>query len=59
MGAPRNLAGALLRAVLRLAPAGSRDWALAMLRELDFIGAGKHEGDFAPRGERLAKLVEG
>lgn len=42
MGAPRKLAGALLRAVLRLAPAGSRDWALAMLRELDFI-----EGDWA------------
>jgi hypothetical protein len=37
MGAPRKLAAALLRAALRLVPAESRDWALAMLRELDFI----------------------
>lgn len=37
MGAPRKLAAALLRGVLRLAPLESRDWALAMLRELDFI----------------------
>jgi hypothetical protein len=37
MGAPRKLAAALLRGVLRLAPVESRDWALAMLRELDFI----------------------
>jgi len=42
MGAPRKVAASLLRAVLRLAPAGSRDWALAMLRELDFI-----EGEWA------------
>jgi hypothetical protein len=40
MGAPRTLAARLLRAVVRLAPAESRDWAAAMLRELDFI-----EGD--------------
>jgi hypothetical protein len=42
MGAPRNLAAWLLRAVLHLAPEESRAWALAMLRELDFI-----EGDWA------------
>jgi hypothetical protein len=42
MGAPRQFVGALLRAVLRLAPIESRDWALAMLRELDFI-----EGEWA------------
>jgi hypothetical protein len=42
MGTLRNLAAKLLRAVLRLAPEESRDWALAMLRELDFI-----EGDWA------------
>jgi hypothetical protein len=42
MGTPRNLAARLLRAVLRLAPEESRDWALATLRELDFI-----EGDWA------------
>ncbi len=42
MGAPRKCAGALLRAMLRLVPAESRDWALAMLRELDFI-----EGEWA------------
>jgi hypothetical protein len=42
MGTPRNLAGKLLRAVLRLAPEDSREWALAMLRELDFI-----EGEWA------------
>jgi hypothetical protein len=42
MGAPRKLAGALLRGVLRLTPVESRDWALAMLRELDFI-----EGEWA------------
>jgi hypothetical protein len=42
MGAPRKLAAALLRRVLRLAPVESRDWALAMLRELDFI-----EGEWA------------
>jgi hypothetical protein len=42
MGAPRKLAAALLRGVLRLAPVDSRDWALAMLRELDFI-----EGEWA------------
>jgi hypothetical protein len=42
MGAPRKLAAALLRGVLRLAPIESRDWSLAMLRELDFI-----EGEWA------------
>jgi hypothetical protein len=42
MGMPRRLAARLLRAVLRLAPEESRDWALATLRELDFI-----EGDWA------------
>ena len=42
MGAPRKLAAALLRGVLRLAPVESREWALAMLRELDFI-----EGEWA------------
>jgi hypothetical protein len=42
MGAPRRLAVKLLNAVLRHAPPRSRDWANAMLRELDFI-----EGDWA------------
>jgi hypothetical protein len=42
MGAPRTLAARLLRAVVRLVPEESRDWALAMLHELDFI-----EGDWA------------
>jgi hypothetical protein len=42
MGAPRGLAAWLLKAVVRLAPSDSRDWAFAMLRELDFI-----EGDWA------------
>ena len=42
MGAPRTLAARLLRTVARLAPDESRDWATAMLRELDFIG-----GDWA------------
>jgi DNA segregation ATPase FtsK/SpoIIIE-like protein len=42
MGAPRTLAAKLLRAVVRLAPAESRDWAAAMLRELDFV-----DGDWA------------
>jgi hypothetical protein len=37
MGAPRRLASALLKALLRMAPSESRDWAIAMLRELDFI----------------------
>lgn len=37
MGAQRRLAAWLLRAVLRLAPPASREWASAMLRELDFI----------------------
>jgi hypothetical protein len=37
MGAPRRLAAALLRAVLRMAPPASREWASAVLRELDFI----------------------
>lgn len=42
MGATRRLAEKLLSAVLRHAPDDSRDWASAMLRELDFI-----EGDWA------------
>jgi hypothetical protein len=42
MGVGRNLATKLLRAVLRHAPADSREWAEAMLRELDYI-----EGDWA------------
>ena len=42
MGTPRRVAARLLEALLRLAPAGSRDWALAMLGELDFI-----EGEWA------------
>ena len=37
MGAPRNLAKKLLDAVVRFAPVASRDWAQAMLRELDFV----------------------
>jgi len=37
MGAPRRLAYALLRLVLRLAPEPSREWASAMLHELGFI----------------------
>ena len=41
MGTPRNLAARLLTAVLRYAPPESREWASAMLRELDFI-----EGDW-------------
>jgi hypothetical protein len=42
VGAPRRWAAGLLRAAIRLAPEQSRAWALAMLRELDFI-----EGDWA------------
>jgi hypothetical protein len=42
MGTPRKLAARLLGVVLRLAPPESRDWALAMLRELDFV-----EGEWA------------
>lgn len=41
MGTPRNLAARLLAAVLRFAPPESREWASAMLAELDFI-----EGDW-------------
>lgn len=37
MGKPRRLAAALLRAALRLAPPHAREWASAMLHELDFI----------------------
>jgi hypothetical protein len=37
MGAPRRMAAALLKAALRLAPSTMRDWASAMLRELDFV----------------------
>jgi hypothetical protein len=42
MGAPRRLAAGLLKAATRVTPAGSREWAAAMLRELDFV-----EGDWA------------
>ncbi|MGA2217553.1 MAG: hypothetical protein ABSG51_05680 [Terracidiphilus sp.] len=41
MGAPRRVAERLLRTVIRLAPDDSREWASAMLRELDFV-----EGDW-------------
>lgn len=37
MGTPRNLAATLLGAAARYAPPESREWAYAMLRELDFI----------------------
>ncbi|MGA9672000.1 MAG: hypothetical protein WBQ94_22505 [Terracidiphilus sp.] len=37
MGAPRRLAAKLLRTAARLTPGESREWAAAMLRELDFI----------------------
>jgi len=37
MGTARNLAAKLLRAALLLAPEASRDWAEAMLHELDSI----------------------
>ena len=37
MGAARNFAAKLLRAMLRYAPPKRRDWVEAMLRELDFI----------------------
>ena len=42
MGAPRKLAAGLLKAVLRLVPEESRQWATAMLHELDFV-----DGDWA------------
>jgi hypothetical protein len=42
MGAPRRLGRALLGGALRMAPRESRDWAGAMLGELDFI-----EGEWA------------
>jgi hypothetical protein len=41
MGAPRTLALKLLRAALQCAPAASREWAEAMLVELEYI-----EGDW-------------
>ncbi len=37
MSAARKLASGLLRAIARRSPSGSREWAEAMLRELDFI----------------------
>jgi hypothetical protein len=37
MGAPRNLARRLLRATLQFAPPNCREWAEAMLSELEFI----------------------
>jgi hypothetical protein len=42
MGAPRRVGAAVLKAVLRMAPRSSREWAGAMLRELDFV-----RGDWA------------
>ena len=42
MGAPREFARRLLEAIAKRAPAASRDWAQAMLHELDFI-----RGDWA------------
>lgn len=42
MGTPRTLAAKLLRAVVRLVPEESREWAVGMLHELDFV-----EGDWA------------
>ena len=42
MGTRRRLAARLLEALVHLAPAGRRDWALAMLGELNFI-----EGEWA------------
>jgi hypothetical protein len=42
MGAARNFAAKLLRAMLRYAPVERRAWVEAMLRELDFI-----EGEWA------------
>ena len=42
MGAPRRLAAGILKAAIRVAPEASREWAAAMLRELDFV-----EGDWA------------
>jgi hypothetical protein len=42
MGAPRRLAQRLLEALVKLAPLASREWAQAMLGELDFI-----RGDWA------------
>lgn len=42
MGAPRKAAARLLGVAVRMVPEESRDWAIAMLRELDFI-----EGDWA------------
>jgi len=41
MSFPRRVATELLRAMLRLSPEESREWASAMLRELEFI-----EGDW-------------
>lgn len=41
-GTPRKWARALLRWALRIAPANSREWAEAMLAELDYV-----EGDWA------------
>lgn len=42
MGGPRKLAQRLLEAIANCVPAASRDWAQAMLHELDFI-----RGDWA------------
>lgn len=37
MGVRRRLAARLLKASIRIAPAATREWAEAMLRELDFV----------------------
>lgn len=47
MGAARSFAARLLRAMLWLAPAESRAWAEAMLRELDFVGLESRWGEWA------------
>ena len=52
MGVPRRWAAGLLRTAVRLAPEQSRAWAMAMLRELDFI-----EGDWAALFWALGSLV--
>lgn len=39
MGAPRKLGRALLTAALHVTPPATREWAAAMLRELDFVSS--------------------
>lgn len=52
MGAARTVASRLLRAVQRLSPASSREWANGMLRELDFI-----ESDWAALFWALGSVI--